>query len=240
MRGYRLALQERRILATRMTAEQWVPYFQMASTILAAIGIMFSVSLGVASLKNSKRDRLLKIRPDLLFNIGGQVMDATISPLQSFPGKSSDDPEVQGFKQSLPADTQGLDLRDGFGQLFNHGQGAALATTIWFEPLRVASGGQARWLTKSEQVAPPYTKGWNSIPAMPANIPTGKSASFLILPISIYAAAPHISEISGRMRIECRDAEGNPAQWTQDATFFIERANADKASITVSFEPRSA
>jgi hypothetical protein len=241
MRGYRLALQERRIfVATVMTAEQLVPYFQMASTIVAAIGIMFSVSLGIASLKNSKRDRLLKVRPDLLFNIGGQVMDATISPLQSFPGKSSDDPQVQIFKKSLPADAKGLDLRDGFGQLFNHGQGSAFATTIWFEPQRITSGGQERWLTKSEQGAPPYTKDWNSIPAMPANVPTGESASFFILPISVYAAAPHTSAISGRMRIECRDAEGNAAQWRQDATFFIDSANADKAAITVSFEPRSA
>lgn len=225
---------------TAMTAEQWVPYFQMASTILAAIGIMVSVALGILSLNNNKRDRLLKIRPDLLFNIGGQAMDATISPLQSFPGKSSDDPEVQTLRKSLPADATGLDLRDGFGQLFNHGQGSAVATTIWFEPRSVTSGGQVRWLARSEQVVPPYTQSWNSIPAMPANIPTGKSASFFILPISVYAAAPHITEIYGHMRIECRDAEGNSAQWSQDATFFIDRANATKATITISFEPRSA
>jgi hypothetical protein len=46
------------------------------------------------------------------------------------------------------------------------------------------------------------------------------------------------------MRIECRDSEGNPFQWTQDATFFVDRvigdeATSDEATITVSFEPRS-
>jgi hypothetical protein len=223
-----------------MTAQELVPWFQMASTILAGIGIVVSVSLGIASLNNNKRDRLLKIRPDLLFNIGGQVMAASISPLQSFPGKSSDDPEVQTFMKSLPADSKCLALQESFGQLFNHGQGTAFDARIWFEPQRVTSGGQERWLTKSEQVMPPYTKDWNSIPAMPANIPGAASASFRILPVSIYSAPSHVSAISGRMRVECRDAEGNSAQWGQDATFFIERANAEEASITVAFEPRSA
>jgi hypothetical protein len=223
-----------------MTAQELVPWFQMASTILTGIAIVVSVSLGIASLNNNKRDRLLKIRPNLLFNIGGQVMAASISPLQSFPGKSSDDPDVRSFMEALPANSKCLALREGFSQLFNHGQGTAIDTMIWFEPQRITSGGQDRWLTKTEQASPPYTKGWNSIPATPANIPTAANASFFILPVSIYAAAPHISAISGRMRIECRDSEGNSAQWSQDATFFIERANADEASVTVSFETRSA
>jgi hypothetical protein len=222
-----------------MTAQDLVPWFQMASTILTGIGIIVSVSLGIASLNNNKRDRLLKIRPNLLFNIGGQVMAASISPLQSFPGKSSEDPEIQNFMKALPADSRCLVLRQGFGKLFNHGQGTALNAMIWFEPQRVTSGGQDRSLTKSEQASAPYTKDWNSIPATPANLPTAASASFLILPASVYVAAPDITAISGRMRIECRDSEGNSAQWSQNATFFIERTNME-ASVTLTFEPRSA
>jgi hypothetical protein len=223
-----------------MAATELVPWFQMASTVLTGIGIVISISLGVASLNNNKRDRLLKIRPNLLFNIGGHVMAASIAPLRSFPGKSSDDPEVQSFLKTLPAGSKCLALRDGFSQLFNHGQGTAIDTMIWFEPQRITSGGQDRWLTKTEQASPPYTKAWNSIPATPANLPTAANASFYILPVSVYAAPPHISAISGRMRIECRDAEGNSAQWSQDATFFLERENADDASITLTFEPRAA
>jgi hypothetical protein len=237
-----LGASERRVsfVVPAMTAQEIVPWFQMASTVLTGVGIIVSVSLGIASLNNNKRDRLLKIRPNLLFNIGGQLMTASISPLRSFPGKSSDDPEVQSFMSTLPADSKCLVLRESFGQLFNHGQGTAIDTAIWFEPQRITSGGQERWLTRTEQTSPPYTKDWNSIPATPANIPAAENASFYILPASVYSLAPHISAMSGRMRIECRDAEGNSVQWSQDATFFVERTDENNANVTVSFEPRSA
>lgn len=223
-----------------MTVQDLVPWFQIASTVLTGVGIVVSVSLGIASLNNNRRDRLLKIRPNLLFNIGGQEMAATIAPLESFPGQAPDDPDIQRFMKTLPAGSKCLALQDGFGKLFNHGAGPAIGTMIWFEPQRVTSGGQERWLTKTEQASPPYTKDWNSIPATPANIPPAANAEFRILPSCVYAAPPHISAISGRMRVECRDSEGNSAQWSQDATFFIERADAATATVTVSFEPRSA
>ena len=223
-----------------MDAKDLAPWFQIASTIVTGIGVIFSTSLGIATLNNNRRDRLLKIRPNLLFNIGGQAMAATISPLQSFPGKSFNDPEVCSFMETLPADTKCLTLHGGFGQLFNHGQGSAVDTVIWFEPLRITSGGQDRWLTRTEQASPPFTKDWNSIPATPANIPAAASASFFILPASVYAAPPRVSAISGRMRIECRDGEGNSAQWSQDATFFIDQTETGEATVTVSFEPRTS
>ena len=221
-----------------MTAPELVPWFQMASKILTGVGIIVSVSLGIASLNNNKRDRLLKIRPNLLFNIGGKVMTASVSPFQSFPGSSSDDPEIQNFIKTLPADSKCIVLQQGFGKLFNHGQGTAIDVKIWFEPQRVTSGGQDRWLTKTEQASPPYTREWNLIPATPANLPTAAVASFYILPACVYIAPIHVSAISGRMRVECRDSEGNSAQWSQDTTFFIERTNAE-ASVTLTFEPRS-
>jgi hypothetical protein len=154
--------------------------------------------------------------------------------------KAPNDPEVQAFLKGLPANSKCLILRGGFGQLFNLGQGTGFNTCIWFEPQRITSNGQERWLKRSEQVVAPYTKDWNTIPATPANLPASASASFRILPGSVLAAPPDVSAISGRMRIECRDTEGNPAQWTQDTTFFVDRISADSASITVSFEPRSS
>lgn len=222
-----------------MTAQELVPWFQMASTILTGVGIIVSVSLGIASLNNNKRERIYKIRPDLLFNVGGQLMSASILPFQTLPGRAPNDPEVQSHIKALPADAKCLVLRDSFGQLFNLGQGAAFQVGIWFEPQRITVGDRDRWLTKSEQAAVPYTKAWNSITANPANLFPEASASFRILPGAVYAAAPEVSAISGRMRIECRDSQGSVAQWIQDTTFFIERISPTEATVTVSFEPRS-
>lgn len=222
-----------------MTAQELVPWFQITSTVLTGIGIVVSVSLGIASLNNNRRDRLLKIRPDLQFNIGGQEMTVFFAPFQNVPGKAPDDPEVQAFLKVLPADAKCLEVHGGFGQLFNLGQGTAFNTSIWFEPQRITSDGKDRWLKRSEQVIPPYTKDWNTIPATPANLPPSASSSFYILPGSIFAAPRDVSAIAGRMRIECRDIEGNSAQWTQDATFFIDRTNENQGTVTVSFEPRS-
>jgi hypothetical protein len=225
--------------ALAMTAQDLVPWFQMASTVLTGIGIIVSVSLGIASLNNNKRERLFKIRPDLLFNIGGQVVKGAIAPFETFVGKSPDDPEVQEFLKKLPDDAICLLLHQSYGQLFNLGQGTAFNANIWFEPQRLTANGQERWLKRSEQVIAPNTKDWNTIPATPANLPAGASGSFGILPGAVHSVAPDVTVVSGRMRIECRDSHGNPFQWTQDAAFFIDRIIGDEATITVSFEPRS-
>ena len=80
-----------------MSPTELVPWFQMGSTVLTGIGIIVSVSLGIASLNNNRRDRLAKIRPDLLFNIGGQEVAALTRKLTTVPGIDQNDPEVAGL-----------------------------------------------------------------------------------------------------------------------------------------------
>jgi hypothetical protein len=184
----------------------------MASTIIAGIGIIVSVSLGLASLQNNYRDRLSKIRPDLLFNIGGQEVPAILQPVTSIPGLNQRDDDVVNFIKALPADIKAPSLQGQFGQLYNLGAGTAYDIYIWFEPDRITTGGNERRLTRAEQGTPPYTKEWNSIAATPANLALGSAASFGILPASVYVAGPHVNAISGDIRIECRDLNGRPIQ----------------------------
>lgn len=220
-----------------MTPTELVPWFQMASTVIAGIGIVVSMILGIASLNNNRRDRLAKIRPDLLFNIGGQQAPATLHPITFIPGLRQDDPDVVSFLKRLPEEWRGLSLAGRYGQLFNHGAGPALAVYIWFEPDRITTGGNERRLSRAEQYSPPYTKEWNWIAAMPANLSEGDAAFFGILPVSVYATSPDVSAVSGAMHIECRDKDGRPYQWKQPAVFFIDRSE-NTASITVSFGQR--
>jgi hypothetical protein len=154
-----------------------VPWFQMASTVIAGVGIIVSVSLGIASLNNNRRDRVDKVRPNLLFNIGGQQVSATLNKITFIPGLSQDDSDVITFLKSLPEGQRGPSLNGRYGQLFNHGPGPALSIYIWFEPDRITIGGNERRLSRTEQYTPPYTKEWNWIAAMPAICPKGRLRS---------------------------------------------------------------
>ena len=40
------------------------------------------------------------------------------------------------------------------------------------------------------------------------------------------------------MRIECRDIDGRSVRPTQPVTFFVDRLEGDKASVTISFGRR--
>ena len=220
-----------------MTAADLVPWFQMASTVIAGIGIVVSVYIGVSSLNNNRIDRIARIKPDLLFNIGGQEVSATLHPITFIPGLTQDDPEVSAFLGKLPKDLKGISLNGWYGQLFNHGSGPALSVYVWFEPNIFTTERNSRHLKWAEKNFAPYSKDWNWIAATPATLAEGEAAFFGILPVSVFAASPDVRAISGAMHVECRDRDGRTHQWAQPATFFIDRSE-ETASITVSFGQR--
>jgi len=219
-----------------MTIQDFVPWAQVASTLIAAVGIGVSVWLGIASLNNSRKDRLSKIEPNLLFNIGGQEIQATMRKLVAIPGLSQKDPDVVNFLKSISADQKALYLDDGrYGQLFNHGAGTALSISIWFRPERITVDDKERPLDPTELSSPPYTREWNIVISTPANLPPGAEASFGILPVCVFASAAEVRAIAGMIYIECQDQTGRPFYWSQPATFFIDRS---APSVTVSFGRR--
>ena len=161
-----------------MPITELVPWFQMASTIITGIGVIVSTSLGIATLeKNSQRTSCTN-SPDLMFNIGGQAISASLSPLRSFPGKDPEDPEIQGFIKTLPTDTKCIELQARLRQLFNHGEGTAYDVSIWFEPDRMIVNGEVHRITRIEQTQPPNTKEWNSINAISPNLSSGEEGIF--------------------------------------------------------------
>jgi len=93
VRWFRLGCRRRFEL---VSAADLVPWFQMASTIITGVGVMVSIGLGIATIKNNKLQRVAKIRPELMFNIGGQLVSATVAELHSFPGKDPRSSRVHG------------------------------------------------------------------------------------------------------------------------------------------------
>jgi hypothetical protein len=221
-----------------MSATEIVPWFQMGATIITGIGVMFSIFLGSKTLRNSARDRLEKIRPNLMFNVGGQQIDADLSLLTSFPGKDPEDPDLKNFKNSLPKDTRCYDSSEEFGQLFNYGAGAAYNVNIWFEADRIKTGDDVQRVTRTMQASPPYGKEWNSIPSTPSNLPSGEFGGFRILPACVYLMVPDPHEVSGTMFVECRDGDNRYHSWSQAVTFAFTRDAGNKATVIVSFQRR--
>lgn len=218
-----------------MTIQELVPWAQVASTLIAGIGIAVSVALGIATLNNSRKDRFSKIEPNLLFNIGGQQVKAIIHNLTAIPGLSQQDPDVVNFLKSIEAGQKAIYLDGRYGQLFNHGAGPALSVSIWFRPERITMDDKERPLDPSELSSPPYTREWNVVTPTPANLPPGAEASFGILPVCVFASAAEVRAIAGMIYIECQDQTGRPFYWSQPATFFVDRS---APSLTVSFGRR--
>ncbi|NNH33584.1 hypothetical protein C9413_30630 [Rhizobium sp. SEMIA 4085] len=221
-----------------MAVAELVPWFQIASTIIAGIGIITSVSLGIASLNNNRTDRLIKISPNLLFNVGGQELAATLQPLKRIPGVATGEQDVEEFLAALPDGYLAPFLEQHYGQLYNHGAGPGLSVEIWFQAERLTVKGQERSLTRNERESLPYIKTWNMMSAIPANVPPGGVASFGTLPICVLAAHPDVTTVTGNMYIECHDQHGRSLQWSQPTTYFIDRLKSDKATITVAFSQR--
>ncbi len=221
-----------------MEAGELVPWFQMASTVISGIGIIVSVCLGIASLNNNRTDRLIKISPNLLFNVGGQEVPATLRPLDHIPGFGTSERDVQHFISTLPTSLLAPFLDDVYGQLYNHGSGPGLSVVIWFQADGLSTKEHERVLTKEERKSVPYIKAWNTVAAMPENLPSGEAASFGTLPICVLAAQEDVTGIFGTMYIECADQNGRSLQWSQPARYLIERLPQGKATITVSFSRR--
>ena len=118
------------------TAAELVPWFQMAATVITGIGVMVSTRIGIVALKNAQRDRVSKIQPNLLFNLGGNVVSCTLEERNNIPG--IDQKTAADFLASRSGKCVVLCHDTPIGQLFNHGLGSALDVKIWFRTEDVA------------------------------------------------------------------------------------------------------
>ena len=222
-----------------MNVADIVPWAQIASTLLSALGVGVSIALGIASLNNNRRDRLLKTQPNLAFSVGGQLIRAELRPLDGFPGVNQTDPEVRDFLRLFPAGTRVIGLTGRFGQLLNYGQGTAYDVKIVFLPTSITKSGTEVSINAFRRQRPPYSADFNTILSTPSHIAPEQAGSFGILPGSVYLSDDQVSKISGSVDIECSDLNGKVMRWTQPTTFFVDVFGSGRLSVTVSFGRRS-
>ena len=221
-----------------MTVLELVPWFQIASTIVAGVGIIVSTALGLQGLYGTKRERELKIKPDLALNTGAQVVNARIGPLTTVHGKAPNDPELLEYKKKAGDKERSFSLDAKFSGLFNYGSGTAFNITVWFEAEILVRGGASQRLY-SLQSEPPYSKSWNTVTPVPNILTSGDEASFYVASGCIITEGPTIEEMSGELWIECYDATGKRHRWHQPATYFIDLLDTERGRVTLSVDARA-
>lgn len=218
-----------------------VPWFQMASTIIAGAGIVASTLIGLSALNGNRRERRDKILPNLLFTPGGETARIALTDEWVFPGRDASDLEVRGFLANLPADSRRIVLREPVGELSNYGSGPAMNIKIVFLPERIQAEGGWRELSAGEKASFAFKPDSNEIIPAPAHLATGKSGSMGVLPGAVCFMLPDADAVSGKAMITCKDAQGIPVTCTQEMAFSIVAGSGKKASapsLAISFGDR--
>lgn len=218
------------------TAADLVPWFQIGATIITGIGVVVSTTIGIVTLKNAHRDRVAKIQPNLLFNLGGNIVRCVLEERETLPGI---DPQSSGeFLAGRGGRCLALSNNGPIGQLFNHGRGLALDVHVWFRAEEVAYGQSRYRLTPQQMNSAPYSKDWNIAATTPSSIPSGDGAAVYRLPTAIFFADQGLIEVNGLTFIECKDAENREYQWSQPTTVHFNRAAAEGVELIFTFGQR--
>jgi hypothetical protein len=222
-----------RLLA--VTLQEGVQIAQILSPILAAVGIFVSVMVGVRALRNSRQDRLLKIMPKLVFNLGAQAIRFRCEKGKSIPG--IDISEVQKALSDLDDEIR-LNIPElALSGLFNHGNGQALNIEATFVPYTVTVRGVESPVDPQQLSKFPFSVGWNTFPTIPSHLDAGEEARVFRIP-TIVVVDPEkvLQKVSGRMYIRCQDGGGQSWTSVQPVSVFVDYdASSDTGVATFSF-----
>lgn len=221
-------------------ARDWLPWFQMASTVVAAVGIGISTWIGVSALNGNRKDRREKILPNLLFTPGGETAPIVLRSDCVFPGRDLDDPQIRGFLSELPVNSRKIVLREPVGELGNFGSGPAMNITITFLPSKIATKDGWRPLSAHDQANFAFTRGANEIVPSPAHLAEGKTARLGVLPGAVCFLPADSDAISGRFEIRCTDAHGASVRSLQEIEFAMVSGSGKRRgpSLAISFGDR--
>lgn len=212
-----------------------LPWFQMASPVVAAIGIAASTAIALAALRNNRRDQRQRIQPNVLFTPRGETV-AVDSPTQGLlPGR--DAKEAAEFLAALPEGTTARTASAPFGELKNYGTGPAFDIRLSFRPNLLLTAGSERPLTAAEK-ALYLREGVNALRPLPAHLAAGAAATLGAFPGILCFLPAGATGVAGRFDISCADATGASVETVQEARFELDASNP--AQLTATFGNRPA
>lgn len=178
----------------------------VANVAQVAIGVAALVSLiiGIATLRNTRREQRRAIQPRLAFDVGGQLVDCKVEQSQGLAGI---DP---GYAKKVLGGAQRTvrTPKSTWGGLGNHGGGVALDAEIQFFTGAVEVKDDVFKVSTSQLGEFPYDPALNSIPAGPSNIHPGKHGMFARIPMPMYDYAGGRDSIEGVVVVSCEDILG--------------------------------
>lgn len=169
--------------------------------VVIGVGAIVSIWIGLASLREVRRERARRVRPWLAFDHGGQYVRCEISTTNGLPGLEP--AFIQKIAGASPRDVR--KPTSMWGKLRNHGGGVALDAQITFVTRTATVGTETFRVSQDKLDEFPYDLRVNRIPASPSHIHPGEEARFFRVPAPVFERNGDRQVITGLVVIRCRD-----------------------------------
>gem|GEM_PF-1380793 len=177
--------------------------FADIAQVVIGLAAIVSIWIGVASLREARRERGERIRPRLAFDHGGQVVPCEDKQAVGVPGMNPAYIEsVVGAKQR---DVRRPTNPGGWGRLRNHGGGVALSVRVTFVTREAKIGREIFHIDQQKLNSFPYQLDVNQLPSSPTHIHPGEEGIFMRIPTPLYEREGNRELINGVAVIACRD-----------------------------------
>jgi hypothetical protein len=201
------------------TWQEWAAIAEICIAFLTAVGVVYSILSSAFSIREIRRDRIDRQRPQLLFESMG-IRVPLAHNAHAIGGK-----------------TIGGNLPDvNYGTLVNFGNGPALEVLIRWLPKTVVVAGEKFIIDETKLSEEEYCEESNTMPSNPSYILSGKSSELSRFPFFIYNDDQNKRKeiVEGVLIIKYKDALGNPYLTRQG--FYIQTFyKAEIPAIHVSF-----
>jgi hypothetical protein len=184
---------------------------QIALVLITAVGIIVTLRIAVATIREIRNDRALRHRPYLAFDQGGfKYRVEFVAAGKSIPGVNPS--YVAKVFPDLPANALSVRLVErsdkdfGVGRLTNYGVGPALHTKVIWIAQHISIGTEKFDIDAKKLSEPVYCRDLNSMPSYKAHISPNATTFLTRLPTFIEKdIEKKITEVHGYLAITCMD-----------------------------------
>jgi hypothetical protein len=184
-----------------MTGPGTVEILADIAQVIIGLAAVVSIWIGVATLRETRRERRERVRPRLAFDHGGQVVRC--NDLQSVGVPGMNPAYIVGLVG--PAKRPVRRPKERWGKLRNHGGGVALDVRVTFIAQEAQIGDETFQIDLAKLKTFPYQLDLNRLPASPTHIPPGEEAFFGRIPTPMYEREGNRQVIKGVAVITCSD-----------------------------------